>query len=68
MPTNQGRKMDQLLKDTNIGDLRRASEAMYIELGNHPSTSTCECPLIEALAVLYEQGYRLIKLVAPTGT
>lgn len=66
--SNQGRPIGQLLEDVSFGDLENAAQAMWLEATRHPATATCECPVIEALGVLYEQGYRLVKLEQGTST
>lgn len=59
---------DQVLRDVGIAegtglvDLQAASAALWKEARDHPPTSTCDCPLLEALAVLYERGYRISKV------
>lgn len=59
--TNQGRLFSTILEDAKTPDLQAAADAMWLEARRHPATSACECPVIEALAVLYERGFRLVK-------
>jgi 3-deoxy-D-manno-octulosonic acid (KDO) 8-phosphate synthase len=60
MSSNQGRDLDQLLNDVAWPDIRAATDALWIETHRHPAGASCECPTLEALAVLYERGYRLV--------
>lgn len=59
MSSNQGRDLADLLNDVALEDIRAAASALWIESRRHPVDAACECPAIEALAVLYERGYRL---------
>lgn len=60
--SNQGRDVDGLWSDATPHDVKEASKSMWIEVRHHGPTSTCECPLIEGLARLYELGYELKKV------
>lgn len=60
MPSNQGRQILELLTDISCPDLAEATKAMWLEIGRHPSVASCECPMIEGLALLYERGYKLV--------
>lgn len=59
--SNQGRDIETLLRNMSHEDLKAASAAMWTEVQRHPTEASCECPVIEALAVLYELGYALTK-------
>jgi hypothetical protein len=67
MASNQGSEtIDQVFEDImaadgSLGVLAEAGRIAMREARNHPAESTCECAAIEALCVLYERGYRLVK-------
>ena len=64
MPSNQGSNMiDEVLEvfRNRTAELSLASEVMWREVRSHGPNSRCECPAIELLSSLYEQGYRLVK-------
>lgn len=66
MASSLGRDIHDVLEDIAWIDLQAATSAMRESNGDHPFNANCDCPLIEALAVLYERGYRL-ELVAAHG-
>lgn len=59
--SNQGRRLDLVLEDVGRKDLATAAEAGWLEFNKHPEGASCECPVLEILAQLYELGYRLSK-------
>jgi len=59
---NQGRDIDQVLEDVGHKDLMTASMAALDEAYDHGGEATCACVAIETLAVLYELGYRMMKI------
>lgn len=61
IPGNQRRDISQLLDDVDHQDLVAVAAAVWDEIKVHLEDSTCLCPAIEALAVLYERGYRLTR-------
>lgn len=63
MASNGGRNIDLVVEDMiKLGGFTEAAHAMWVEARRHPETATCECPLIEAMAVLYnDYGLRLVK-------
>lgn len=61
MISNHGREIGTMLDDLTWADLAAANEALRLSVSTHPADATCECPAMEALAVLYERGYRLVK-------
>lgn len=62
MTTNQGRNTDLLWKDLTWADIKAAADALWLEARHHPGDASCECPAVEAVAVLYERGYRLVPM------
>lgn len=61
MSSNQGRDLDLLLQDVPMLALQEAATALWTEVEAHDDTASCECPVIEALARLYELGYRVVQ-------
>lgn len=59
--TNQGQDFSTILDDVPHGVLADMSRVAKEEYSHHPPTSTCECPVIEALATLYSQGFKVVK-------
>lgn len=59
--SNQGREVDQLLDDIDPQAMEEAAKATWREVQNHPAGASCRCLAIEALAVLYEAGYRVTR-------
>jgi len=57
--TNQSRDVD--LNGIDIDDLQSAAGAIWLETRRHGATASCECPVIEAIAVLQERGYAITK-------
>lgn len=60
--TNQNREAD--LNGIDLGTLRLAAKAIWLETSRHGCAS-CECPIIEAIAVFQERGYVITKKAAP---
>ena len=66
MSSNQGRDIDAVLAAVTPDDLADvARSALWPEVRAHPDTASCECPVVETIARLYELGYVLIR---PGGT
>lgn len=53
--------LNQLMQDLAVEDLQAATLALRQSVRRHFLDSTCDCPTMEALAVLYEHGYRLVR-------
>ena len=58
-------ELSQVMADLPHQDLKAATSALRQSILRHPLDSTCDCPTMEALAVLYERGYRLTKGTQP---
>lgn len=61
MPSSLGHEISRPLDDVDDETREEMARDIRRSLAGHHGPSSCQCPAIEALGVLYDRGYRVVK-------